>query len=338
MIMRKNTSFMSVASPSLLKAVTSRDVTQEEIGGAELHATTTGTADFLAETDEEAIEICRELITYLPLNYMDRSPVVDLGDDPNRRDEHLLEIVPGDLSRPYDMHEVIRCIVDKSKFLELQSLFAKSLIIGFGRLDGQTVGIVANNPSMSDGVLTIDTCDKEARFIRWCDAFNIPLIFLVDTIGFSSSVEQEQSKEGLLRTIPKPVFAICEATVPMITLYVGRCSGPALLMMGTLRMGVDVVLCWPSAQVARMNPAQAVEIIYSEEISSSKEPDNFRSVKLSQLLTEHVNYPYHALEQAMVNDIIDPRDTRPSLIRSLKTLVNKQPRPRPLRKHSLPPQ
>lgn len=338
MIMRKNTSFMSVASPSLLKAVTFRDVTQEEIGGAELHATTTGTADFLAETDEEAIEICRELITYLPQNYQEHPPVVDLGDDPRRRDERLLEIVPGDLSRPYDMHDVIRSIVDKGKFLELQSLFAKSLIIGFGRLNGQTIGIVANNPSVCDGVLSIDTCDKEARFIRWCDAFNVPLIFLVDTIGFSASAEQEQSKEGLLRTIPKPVFAISEATVPMITVYVGRCSGPALLMMGTLRMGVDVTLCWPSAQVARMNPERAVEIIHGDEIRSSSEPDHLRSVKLSQLLKDYINYPYHAVEKAMVNDIIDPRDTRPTLINTFKYLADKQPRPRPQRKHSLIPQ
>jgi acetyl-CoA carboxylase carboxyltransferase component len=338
MIIRNKTAFMSVASPSLLKAVTSQDVTQEERGGAELHAAVTGTADFLAETDEEAIEICRELMTYMPSNYMEGPPLLDLGDDPGRRDERLIEIVPGDLSKPYDMREVIRCIADKGRFLELQKLFAKSIIIGFARLDGQTVGIIANNPAEADGVLNIDTCDKEARFIRWCDAFNVPLIFFVDTPGFLSNAEQEQSKEGLMRTIPKPVFAICEATVPMITVYVGRCYGPARLIMGNTRMGVDVAYSWPSAQIARMNPERAVEIIYKEEISSSKEPDNFRREKLAELLKDNINYPYHALEQAMVDDIIDPRDTRTVLIKTLKRLAKKEPLPRPWRKHSLVPQ
>jgi len=338
MIMRNKTAFMSVASPGLLKAVTSQDVTQEEIGGAELHAAVTGTADFLAETDEEAIEICRELMTYMPSNYMEAPPLVNLGDDPGRRDKRLMKIVPDDLSQPYDMHEVIRCVVDKGNFLELQKLFAGSIIIGFARLDGQMVGIVANNPSESDGILNIDTCDKEARFIRWCDAFNVPLIFFVDTPGFLSSVEQEQSKEGLMRTIPKPVFAICEATVPMITVYVGKCSGPARLVMGTSRMGVDVAYSWPSAQVARMNPERAVEVIYKEEIGSSKEPDKLRREKLDGLLKDYINYPYHAVEQGMVGDIIDPRDTRPVLIKTLKRLVKKQPLPRPWRKHSLVPQ
>jgi acetyl-CoA carboxylase carboxyltransferase component len=338
MIMRNKTSFMSVASPSLLKSVTFADVTQEEIGGAELHAKVTGSADFLVESDEEAIEICRELVTYIPLNYKERPPIVDLGDDPNRRDERLSEIVPPDLSKPYDMREVIQCIVDKGKFFELQKLFAKSLIIGFARLNGRTVGIIANNPAESNGILTLDTCDKQARFIRWCDAFNVPLIFLADTPGFLSSVEQEQSREGLMRTVPKPVFAICEATVPMITVYIGKCYGVSRLIMGNLRMGVDITYSWPSAQVARINPEEAVEIIYKEEIKSSEEPDKVRREKLAELQENYINYPYHALELVMVNDIIDPRDTRPVLISSLGNLINKEPPPMPRRKHSLIPQ
>ena len=338
MIMRDETAFMSVASPSLLKSVTFADVTQEEIGGARLHATTTGTADFLVETDEEGIEICRELVSYIPLNYREKPPVVDLGDDPERKDERLLEIVPSDLSKPYDMREVIGCIVDGGKFLELQQLFAESIIIGLARLNGQTVGIVANNPAEADGILSLDTCDKEARFIRWCDAFNVPLIFLVDTPGFLPNAGQEQSRNGLLRTVPKPVFAISEATVPMITVYIGKCFGVARLIMGTLRMGVDIAYSWPSAQVARMNPEEAVDIIYKDEISSSEEPEKLRKDKLTELYKNHINYPYHALEQAMVNDIIDPRDTRPVLIRTLKDLANKEPLPRPWRKHSLIPQ
>jgi len=338
MIMRNKTAFMSVASPQLLKSVTFVDVTQEEIGGAELHATTTGTADFLTETDEEAIEICRELVTYLPSKYMESPPIVDLGDNPNRRDERLADIVPADLSKPSDMHEVIRCIVDKGQFLELQKLFTKSLIIGFARLDGHTVGIVANNPAEENGRLTLDTCDKEARFIRWCDAFNVPLIFLTDTPGVLSDVKQEQSIDGLMRTVPKPVFAICEASVPMITLCIGKFFAIARLVMGTLSLGIDIAYCWLTAQVARMNPEEAVEIIYKEEISSSKKPDTLRRAKLTELFENYINYPYHALEQAMVNDVIDPRDTRPVLIETLKGLASKEPVPRPWRKHSLIPQ
>jgi len=337
-IMRNKVAFMSVASPQLLKSVTFQDVTQEEIGGAELHATVTGIADFLTETDEEAIEICRELVTYIPLNHREKPPIVNMGDAPNRRDEDLLEIVSADLSKPYDMHKVITRIVDKGQFLELQRLFAKNLIIGFARLAGQTVGIVANNPAEANGILTLNTCDKEARFIRWCDAFNVPLIFLVDTPGFLPSVEQEQSEDGLLRTAPKPVFAICEASVPMVTVYIGRCYGVARLVMGTLRMGVDLAYSWPSAQVARINPEEAVGIIYKDEISSSEEPDKVRKDKLAELFKNYIDYPFHALEQGMVNDLIDPRDTRPILIRTLKNLANKKVDPRPWRRHSLLPQ
>ena len=283
-IMRRGISFMSVASPQLLKTVTYKDVTQDEIGGAELHATVTGTADYLAETDEEAIDFCRELMTYLPLNNRETPPIIDTGDDPNRREDNLLKIVPADLSQPYDMHEVIHHIVDKGQFLELQRLFAKSIIIGFARLNGKVVGIVANNPAENNGILNINTCDKEARFIRFCDCFNIPLIFLVDTPGFLSSIEEEKSRDGLIRTAARPVFAICEATVPMIVLYIGKCFGPARLIMGTPRMGVDMVYSWPSAQVARMNPEEAVNIIYKEEINSSKDPERVRREKLDELL------------------------------------------------------
>ncbi|MDI6762346.1 MAG: acyl-CoA carboxylase subunit beta [Thermodesulfobacteriota bacterium] len=337
-IIRKGTAFMSVASPELLKSVTYQDVTHEEIGGSVLHSTVTGIADFLLDTDEQVIEVCRELVTYIPLNYRQNPPIVDMGDDSNRRDDHLLEIVPEDPLKHYDMHEVIRCIVDKGQFLELQELHAKSILIGFARLDGQTVGIIANNPAESEGILNLHTCDKEARFIRWCDAFNVPLVFLVDTPGFLSNLEEEQSRDGLLRTVPKSTFAICEATVPKIAVYVGKNFGVARLIMGTLRMGVDFAYAWPSARVARINPEEAVDIIYREEIDSSKEPQKVRQDKLAELMKNFMNYPYHAAEQVMVNDITDPRDTRPILIRTLKNLANKQLPLRPWRKHSLMPQ
>ena len=336
-IMRNRIAFMSVASPELLKSVTFVDVTQEELGGAELHATTTGNADFLTESDEEAIDICRELVGYIPLNNRENPPIVDTDDDPNRRDDRLLEIVSPELSKPYDMHEVISCIVDNGKFLEIQKLFAKSIITGFARLNGHSVGIVANNPLEDNGLLNTDSCDKEARFIRFCDCFNIPLVFLVDTCGFLPNVEEEQSRNGLLRTAPKPVFAICEATVPMIVVNIGQCFGLARLLMGTQRMGVDFTYSWPSAQVARIRPEEAMEIIYKEEIGSAKNPEEVRNEKLAELLNKYYNYPYHAVEQAMVDELIDPRDTRPLLIRALENLANKKPTSRPWKKHSLIP-
>ncbi|MFH1087512.1 MAG: acyl-CoA carboxylase subunit beta [Chloroflexota bacterium] len=336
-IMRDRVAFMSVASPELLKSATFADVTQEEIGGAKLHATVTGTADFLTDTDEEAIAICRELVGYLPMNHREKPPVVDTGDKPDRREGRLQDIVPSDLSKPYDMHEIVRCVVDGGRFLEIQSLFARSLLTGFGRLNGCTIGIVANNPLEDAGVLNINTCDKEARFIRFCDCFNIPLVFLVDTCGFLPDSKEEQSPDGLLRTAPKPVFAICEATVPMVSVYIGKCFGTARLVMGNLRTGVDFAYSWPSAQVARVSPHEAVEALYRSETSASETPEVVREKRLKDLLPKYYNYPYHAAEQAMVNDIIDPRDTRPLLIATLENLAHKKPTPRPWRKHSLIP-
>ncbi len=241
------------------------------------------------------------------------------------------------------MREVIRCIVDNGQFLEIAKLFAKSIIIGFARLNGHTVGIVANNPVEDGGALNNNTSDKEARFIRHCDCFNIPLLFLVDTPGFSSGAKdfngnlEEQSRDGLLRTVPKATFAICEATVPMIVVHIGKCFGPASLAMGNVAMGVDFVYSWPSAQVARIRPEEAVEIIYKEEIGSSKSPDEVRKEKLAELLEKYYNYPYQAAGEMMVSELIDPRDTRSLLIRTLENLAYKKPTPRLWRKHSLIP-
>ncbi len=337
-IMRKLTSFMSVASPGLLKSVTFRDVTQEEIGGAEMHATVTGSNDFLVDSDEEAIAVCRQLLSYLPQNYLEKPPVVDTGDDPNRRDEELLDIVPVDLSAPYDMHEVITGVVDKGSFLEIQARYAPSMIVGFGRLDGKTVGIVANNPVQNEGRLDLNTSDKQARFIRFCDAFNIPLVFFVDTEGFLPSLDEEHSPQGLLRRATKPVFAICEATVPKVSVVVGKSWGPGRLAMGIPRQGVDMVFAWPQSQVCRMDPKEVVEIIWKDDIAKADSPDEVRQSKLKELLETYVRFPYHGAEYLMVNEIIDPRDTRPALIRRLEFLASKkEPWPIPWKKHSLLP-
>ncbi len=336
-VMRNRTAFMSVASPELLKSVTFANVSQEELGGATLHATTTGNADFLTETDDEAIGICRELMGYLPLNNRESSPVIPSSDPSDRREERLLDIVPADLARPYDMHDVIKLIVDDGRFLEIQKLFASSMIIGFARFSGRAVGIVANNPASKGGILDTNTSDKQARFIRFCDAFSIPLVFLVDTPGFQTSVEDEQSRNGLLRTAPKPAFAICEATVPMVTVFIGKCFGPARMMMGTPRMGVDFTAGWPSARVGRMSPEEAAGTIYREEIAAAPDPARLLQEKTAEITRKYYSFPFHAAEQVMVNDIIDPRDTRPFLVNMLENLSHKKPSPRPWRKHSLIP-
>jgi len=336
-IMRKGTSFMSVASPQLLKTVTFKDVTQDEIGGAEMHARISGTADYLAETDEDAIEFSKDLLTYLPSNSKEDPPLVDTMDPPDRREEDLSNIVSSGAYRSYDMHEVIQLVVDNGKFLEIQKLFAPSMIIGFARLGGQVIGVVANNPAENDGALDINTCDKEARFIRFCDCFNIPLFFLVDTAGFLPGNDKESSRDGLIRTAAKPVFAICEATVPKVCVYIGRCFGPARLAMGTPRMGVDMVYSWPTARVARMDPEEAVNRIYKKDLDVLEDPDQLRAEKLNGLLKNYIDFPYHAAEQLMVNDIIDPKDTRPVLIRTLQALANKNSYLGPWRKHSLVP-
>ncbi|MFC1928270.1 acyl-CoA carboxylase subunit beta [Chloroflexota bacterium] len=341
-IMRKGISYMSVASPQLLKAVTFADINQEELGGAEVHAKVTGSCDFLTESDEESIATCRELLSYLPSNWKekpwkDKHLIIDTGDDPNRRDDALLDIVSADLSTPYDMHDIITRVIDKGQFLELQKLYAPNMIIGFGRMEGKTVGIVANNPIAKGGYIDLDACDKESRFIRFCDAFNIPLIFFVDTPGFLPGVEQEQSLQGLLRRAAKALFAVCEATVPKIGVCVGTSHGPARLVMGTPREGVDMVFSWPQAKVTRMDPREVVEKIWKEEIERAKKPDEVREKKYQELLDTYIDYPFHAAEYLMVDEIIDPRDTRSALIRRLEVLANKEAQPRPWRKHPLMP-
>ncbi len=334
MIFRRGRSFMSVASPALLKAVTFKNVTQEEIGGALLHATTTGSCDILVESDEEAIEKCRNLLGYLPSNWREKPPVVEDGDDPRRRDETLEEFLPRDKAQPLDIYRLISSIVDHGIFFEIGALWAPNLITGYARMAGQTVGIVANNPRVVSGSLNAHTSDKEAHFIRTCDCFNVPLIFLVDTPGFLPSREQEQSREGLSRHAAKPVFAICEATVPRIVLYVGKCYGAARLVMGSRGMGVDSVLAWPNAELRPMDTETLAKQLYKEEIASAARPDEVLAGRV-KALAEQFEEPYHSAGIMAVEDIISPSATRPILIDRLKRLSQKQETNRPWKKQSL---
>jgi acetyl-CoA carboxylase carboxyltransferase component len=302
-IFQKDYAFMSVAAPALLKSVTGADVTQEEIGGAMLHATTTGTADLLVENDEEGLSKVRELLGFLPSNWTEKPPVARTEDAANRIEEALLSIVPDDANGPLDMQKVISLIVDDGKFFEIAPLYAQNMITGFARLGGQPVGIIANNSQVAEGSLDANTCDKQAHFIRTCDCFNVPLVFLVDTPGFLPSLSQEQSPDGIERHAAKPVFALCEATVPKIVVYVRKCYDSARLVMGGRGMNVDAVIAWPSA-----------ELKFGEY---------------------SVNEPYNSAGIMAIEEIIDPRETRPSLIDKLNRLSKKQAEPKPWRKHGL---
>jgi len=335
-IMRRNIAFMSVASPPILKAVTAADVTQEEIGGALLHSEVTGSNDLLVDSDEEAIDACRELLTYLPSNWKEKPPVVSTGDDPKRADEALLDIVPTSVSKSYDMHQVIASVVDNGRFFELQALYAPNMIIGFGRLAGRTVGVVANNPAVGDGCVDVNSCDKQARFIRFCDCYSIPLVFLVDTPGFLPNLEQEQSKEGLERNAAKPVFAICESTVPKITVYVRRCWGAGRLVMGTERMGCDAVYSWPTADIRIEGFDRAADALYRAQIETAENPEEMRRELMEKIHAEYAT-PYYLAGIQGADDIIDPRQTRPVLINTLERVSRKLEPSRPWRKHSLIP-
>ena len=333
---RKGTGQMALASPPLLKSVTFVDVTWEDIGGAVLHATTTGTCDVLVDSDEEALQKCRELLGFLPSNWTEKPPLAASVDAPNRREESLISILPEDPSQPYDIHNIITLLVDDGNFFEVQALYATSMVIGFARLAGQVVGVVANNPMVNGGAIDANACDKEARFIRTCNAFNIPLIFLVDTPGFLPSTEQEQSREGLARHAAKPIYAICESTVPKVAVYVRRCYGESRLIMGTREMGIDVTFAWPTAEIRPADLESLAKQVYQEEIAGAKNPTEAINSKVQQLSQEFAE-PYLSGSILAIDDIIDPRETRAVLVKTLKRLSKKQEPARPWRKYGLPP-
>lgn len=329
LIMRRGPAFMALISPTVIKEVTGADVTYEEVGGALVHGEVSGTCDLVVESDEEGLERGRKLLSFLPSSWRERPPLVDTGDDPNRREEELLDLVPLDLSQEYDMHRLISLIVDNADFFEIKPLYAKNVIVGFARLAGQSVGIVANNPAVMGGAIDLNSSDKKARFIRFCDAFNIPLVFLADTIGYVPDVEQERA--GLERHAAKVMYSICEATVPKITVYLRNCSGFGEYAMGTTQMGVDLVVAWPNAQIGRMDPEMAVDKIYAKEIQAAANPEEVRQKRIKEL-DEKYNNIYHAGARELFQDIIDPRETRPLLINALDWFSKKN-EDRPWRKH-----
>ena len=328
-VMVKEQSHMVITGPAIIKSVTGEDISLEELGGAKVHSEITGQAHLVADSDAECIEIIKKLLSYLPSNNDEQPPVVPCNDDPDRIDDTLEEIVPADFKKSYDMHEVILRIVDNEDFYEIQPRFAPNIIIGFARLDGHSVGVVANQPRFKAGCLDVDASDKAARFIRFCDAFNVPLINLVDVPGYFPGVAQERA--GIIRHGAKMLYAYSEATVPKVTLALRKEYGGAVMGMCCVGMGVDLMLAWPIARLVVLDTTAAVNLIFRKEIQATENPDEFRQQKIEEYDYKYSN-PYHAASNMLVDSVIKPSETRPQLIKALRMLANKH-RPEPNKRH-----
>jgi propionyl-CoA carboxylase beta chain len=320
-LMVKNTSHMFITGPNVIKAVTKEEVTFEELGGALTHATKSGVAHFAANNEHECLELVRSLLSYMPQNNMEDPPSVEPYDDPDRMDEELLHIVPDDPNKPYDMRQVINRVVDRDSFLEVHRLFAQNIIVGFARLGGRSVGIVAQQPSFMAGVLDINSSVKGARFVRFCDAFNIPLVTFVDVPGFLPGTAQEYG--GIILKGAKLLYAYCEATVPKLTVITRKAYGGAYDVMSSKHIRGDINYAWPTAEIAVMGPDGAVNIIFKDEIEQAKDNEETRR-RLVEEYREKFASPYIAAARGYIDAVIDPRETRPKLIRALEMLQNKR--------------
>jgi len=319
-IFMTSSAYMYITGPEVVRAVTQQEVTHEGLGGAQTHATKSGVAHFILETEEECLREVRRLLSFLPSNNMDDPPVVEPTDDPWRRCDDLLEIVPEDPAKPYDMHEVIYHIVDHGDFMEVHSFWAQSVIVGFARMNGRPVGIVANNPAVLAGVLDINSSRKAARFVRFCDAFNIPIVTLVDIPGYLPGVEQEQG--GIITHGAKLLYAYSEATVPKVTCILRKAYGGAYLVMGSKHLRADINYAWPTAEIAVMGPDGAVNIIFRRELEQAPDPEAQRRALVEEYRQRFAN-PYVAAARGFIDDVIDPRDTRAKIIKALEMLKNK---------------
>ena len=328
-IMVEKTSHMVITGPAVIKSVTGEDIPIEDLGGAKVHSEITGTAHLTAPNDEACLKLIRKLISYLPANNQEEAPTVACSDDPDRLDDTLEEIVPANLRKTYDMRKLIVRIVDSGDFLEILPRYARNVIIGFARLEGGTVGIVANQPLVLAGSLDVNASDKAARFIRFCDAFNIPLINFVDVPGYFPGAAQEHA--GIIRHGAKMLYAFAEATVPKVTLALRKDYGGAVMAMCCVGMGVDQMFAWPVAQLVVLDTATAVNLIFRKELTEAEHPDDLRQEKIADYDHKYSN-PFHAASTMLVDRVIRPRETRVQLIKALRMLRNKE-RPRPERRH-----
>jgi len=329
-VMVKSTSHMFITGPEVIKTVLGQEASFEELGGAVVHNTTSGVAHFITNSEEEGLQLIRKLLSYLPSNNMEDPPIVETGDDPNRVDEHLAEIIPDDPDKPYDVKEVISGVVDNGEFFEVQALWAPNIVVGFARLNGRSVGIVANQPKFYAGALDINSSVKGGRFVRFCDAFNIPVITFEDVPGFLPGIEQEHG--GIIRHGSKLLYAYCEATVPKITVILRKAYGGAYDVMGSKHSRADINYAWPTAETAVMGPRGAINIIFRKEIAEAKDPEQ----KLQELIKEYREKfasPYIAAQKGYIDDIIEPAETRPKLISALEMLATKR-EARPPKKHA----
>jgi propionyl-CoA carboxylase beta chain len=319
--MVRGLSYMFVTGPNVVKTVTHEEVDFERLGGADVHGSTSGVAHFVHDSELESLTAIRTLLGYLPSNNLDDAPIRPSDDPADRRDEALLDIVPDEPSKPYDMHDVIRRVVDAGEFFEVQRDCAGNLLVGFARLGGRPVGIVANQPANLAGVLDIAASLKGARFIRFCDAFNVPLVTFEDVPGFLPGVAQEHG--GIIKHGAKLLYAYCEATVPKLTVITRKAYGGAYDVMNSKHIRGDYNVAWPTAEIAVMGPKGAVEILYKEDEATEERANEYR---------EKFAHPYAAAARGYLDDIIDPRDTRPRLIEALTTLAGKRDR-NPSKKH-----
>ena len=328
-IMSKGTSYMFLTGPKVVKTVTGEDVTQEQLGGASVHASKSGVAHFAVDNEEEGIRLIRHLLSFIPQNNMEDAPCVEPTDAIDRVDDALNEIIPDQPNKGYNMYEVIGTIVDNGEFLEIHRDWAKNIIIGFARFNGQSVGIVANQPMVMAGALDSNASRKAARFVRFCDAFNIPLVTLVDVPGFLPGTGQEYN--GVIVHGAKLLYAYGEATVPKITVTLRKSYGGAYIVMSSKHLRSDVNLAWPSAEIAVMGPAGAVEVIFAKEVAAAESPAEAAAQKEEEYRKAFAN-PYNAASYGFMDDVIEPRNTRFRIIRALEQLRTKK-QINPAKKH-----
>jgi len=319
--MVRNSSYMFVTGPEVVKAVTHEEVSFEELGGASVHAELSGVCHVVADTEADTLYLIRKLLSYLPQNNMEDPAFIPTTDDPLRMDEALDTIVPSDPSKPYDIKEAILRIVDDGQFFEIQEGFAPNIVIGFAHLGGHSVGVVANQPAVLAGVLDINASEKAARFVRFCDAFNIPLVTFVDVPGFMPGTAQEHG--GIIRSGAKLLYAYCEATVPKLTVVTRKAYGGAYDVMSSKHIRGDLNLAWPSAEIAVMGPEGAVNIVFRKEIAQAEDPVKRKAELVAEYREKFAN-PYVAASRGYIDDIIEPRETRPRLINALEMLSNKR--------------
>jgi propionyl-CoA carboxylase beta chain len=327
--MVEGSSYMFITGPDVVKTVTGEEVTFEDLGGAATHASKSGVAHFIAADEETCLEDARYLLSFLPQNNLDPAPYFPPTDPPDREDPELDTLVPDEPTKPYDVKDVIRRVVDDADFLEVHERYAENIVCGFARLGGHSVGIVGNQPHSLAGVLDIDSSVKAARFVRTCDAFNIPLVTFVDVPGFLPGTDQEW--RGIIRHGAKLLYAYCEATVPKLAVITRKAYGGAYDVMSSKHIRADFNFAWPTAEVAVMGPEGAVNIVFRKELEEADDPDARRQELIADYRDQFAN-PYVAAERGYVDDVIEPRRTRPVLIDALQTSLTKR-EPRPRRKH-----